>query len=730
MTYKKFYTARELAALQLPGWPTHVSNFIARAKKEEWVTQPRIGRGGGVVYPFASLPVELQKAILFKMADNSGLKSFSDTVAVMAPEDAAPRINGTDRRSAKLIIIGLFKKYRDASGMPVLAAETTFTKLYVSTRETPAPVAPKWVYEIYSEFSVQSLRRWRTLGESDVQSLGGRYGNRKDTGILLRANDGAVANFIAAAIVAQTHIKAGHIRDLCRAHFGETLTVTDARTGEKVQERLPKIRAFERHIAAWKVEHADMHEKMVNPDSYKNKRMLALGDAAAGIKRLNQVWEIDASPADALCIDGRYTVYAIIDVWSRRALFSVSKTARTEAALLLLRRAIMEWGVPEILKTDNGSDFVSKRFTTSLLTLSIVPVVCPPYSPERKPHVESVIRTMQHDLMAILPGFAGHNVADRRQIEAKKTFAQSLGETNEKTFQISLTHVELQQRLDDWAEHKYSQRAHRSLKGKTPFAVGTSWTQPIRKIENIRALDLLLAPLAGTDGYRVIGKKGLRIDNGHFYGPGIELYVGKRVMVRHDPEDMGRVYVFSEDNEFICEATDINRLGAHPARAAAEAKARQKNFFNEKIKSIRKEMRKITPEYISEQILSLAARDAAKVTSFPKQSEAYTTPALEEAHRATSKDAIPSERTEQQKENHEAFVLKFMQRQEKVAAKAESDTDRWWNRAMAIEAQLAAGAEITAQDREWLEGVAHQSTWYKPRKRHAARLAATETTGV
>lgn len=728
MSYQKAYTARELAALKLKGWPTHVSNFISRAKKEGWPSSPNEGRGGGQKYPFATLPIELQKAIIFKLADDNDLHGMGNSYNALAPVADVARISGEDRRNAKLTIVALFDKFRASCGMAMMDAEETFIKLYATERANKiGGIVPAWLFDIYPEFSARSLHRWRSLAEKNVQKLGGSYGNRKGTSILQRAEDGEVANFIAAILVKETHFKAGHVRDACRARFGDTVTVTDKNTEQVTQVTLPQIRAFERFIAEWKVTHADIHLKMTNPDAYKNKRMLALGRADAHVHRLNQEWQIDASPADMLCSDGRYTIYAVIDVWSRRAMFSVSKTAKTEASLLLIRKAIMEWGVPETIKTDNGSDFVSKRFVGALINLGIGQPLCDAYSPEQKPFVERVIRTIQHDLMVILPGFVGHSVADRKQIEAKKTFAQKLGQGNAKTFQISMTHTQLQERMDQWTKFKYHMKPRKSLQGQTPFAKAASWTQPIRKIENLRALDLLLAPLAGGDGFRIITKEGLRIDNAQFYGPGIEINVGKRVMVRHDPENMGRVYVFSEDNEFICEAINIHRDGVHPAVAAGEAKARQKRFMDEETKDIKAQARGMTAGWAAEEILSLAARDASTVTAFPKQSESYTTDALDEAGRAFSKEPIPSERTEQQKAQQDAFVIKFNQRQESVKAPAESDEDRWWKRAKSFESCIDKGEPITDGDRNWLMTIAQPSTWYKSRKRFETLKASTET---
>lgn len=60
---KDFYTAQELATLNLESLPNSKSNVIRWAKKGSWITRKRAGRGGGVEYAFESLPNDAQEEI-------------------------------------------------------------------------------------------------------------------------------------------------------------------------------------------------------------------------------------------------------------------------------------------------------------------------------------------------------------------------------------------------------------------------------------------------------------------------------------------------------------------------------------------------------------------------------------------------------------------------------------------------------------------------------------------
>lgn len=713
---KQWFTAQELADLSLTDMPRTKMGCLKKAQRESWNSREHDGRGGGREFHIDNLPLSTQAEIVKKLLGSEAIAILDDQSALqeMKAGRRRGRLSPEERRHAKTIVVGLFERFRTNLNLGVIEAEKGFISYYAAEASTGQSARiPAWVVETYPAFSIQTLRRWRKDAETDIAALGGRYGNRKGTGVLDRAEDGDVKDFIVGLLTGSTHLKAGHMRDMCRAKYGDTVKVRNLQTNEPESVPLPKIRVFERFIANWKEENMHLFEKLTNPDSHKNKRQISVGFAGDGIDRLNQVWQIDASPVDALCVDGRYALYAIIDVWSRRALFSVTKTPRTEAALILIRRAIMEWGVPEVIKTDNGSDFVSKRFTSALAHLGIQQDICPPYSPEKKPFVERVIQTLQHDLMPVLPGFIGHNVADRQQIRARQTFAQRLGVDDQKTFSISLSHQDVQGMIDRWARDKYGQSSHRGLGGLSPAAKAATWTGISRKIESERALDLLLAPLAGQDGFRTITKKGLRIDNGHFYGPGLEIHVGKRVLVRHDPENMGLAYVFTEAGEFICTATNYERDGANRAEAAMMAKARQAEYYKTETAHIKRAARQITPEKMAEMYLSVAASDAHKVISLPRAVEVHSTIHLDEAARATD-HVGPASITDN---------VRQYQSDVAHARKSMSDEDRWWEKYHNLQQRQDAGQILSEEDQTWMAYIETMPS-FRARKEHEKMKSA------
>lgn len=695
---REWFTARELAEFALNGLPSTERAFQIRASKDIWKTKPRQSIGGGFEYHISNLPEAAQIELIQKLVGEKTISAMAETCRTfecLTPEFTTPASTADDLKNAKIIIVGLFDQFCATSALAITKAEDPFLTYYRNQRAAKNyAFVPEWVFNAIPDFSIPSLRRWRKSCErAALRELSGKYGNRKGSSILNRAEDGKVAHFIAATLVSQPQLRAGHIRDLVRANFGAMLRVKDAKTGEMSEVHLPKIRSFERHITEWKEAHSQIHMKITNPDRYKNHHQMAIGSQSQAATGLNHVWEIDASPVDALCIDGRYTLYAIVDVWSRRAMFMISKTPKTEASLQMIRRAIMAWGVPQIIKTDNGPDFKSNRFMKALIGIEVTQKLCKPYTPEGKPHVERVIKTIQHQLMPILPGYVGHDVGERSQIEARKTFAQNLEVDDKEAFMVSMTHDSLAGMVSQWAEDKYNMAPHASLNGMSPFAKAASWAGVIKKVNSERALDLLLAEIAGKDGFRVIGKKGLRVDGRLYYGAGLELHSRERVLVRHDPDDTSKIYVFHEDGQFLCEAIDYEALPSEErSELAAQAKASQKAAIKEPIMELRRAAKEydLTPENISKTILDQATADRSNLVELPRPSVVHETPALIAAAEAME-CATPINN----------FVAPI-----RPTVSSMSDDDRWWERRRKIVLAQLSQEEVSQADQKWL-------AWYE-----------------
>ncbi len=301
--------------------------------------------------------------------------------------------------------------------------------------------------------------------------------------------------------------------------------------------------------------------------------------------RLNQRWEIDSTKGDVMLSDGkRHNVVAIIDVYSRRVVYHISRSSSSTAVAACLRKAILAWGVPEELVTDNGSDYVSRHITDALLGLGITQRIRPAVHPRGQAAHRAQFQDFFHDLVELLDGYIGHDVAGRKDIEARKSFAQRLGTSGE-SVAVNMSPEDFQAICDRWAEDIYARDPHEGLGGKSPLKVAADWRLPVSRPDE-RALDVLLSPLAGKDGWYTVRKKGVKIDTRWHIHAALGPVIGQRVRCYLDESDVGAVYVFAEaasgEAEFVCRAVDPETTGISRQEIAAAAKAAQKAAIAEK----------------------------------------------------------------------------------------------------------------------------------------------------
>lgn len=718
---KVWLTAQEIADEQLPELPTTKMGVKLFAQRCEWddslgYARPRAGRGGGIEYNIALFP-ELAK-LTYK---NRHLKI--EQVA----EAAAPRTPGaalTERaraeRDVRLAILKAFEAYSKGQRL----GPESLRQIFVSRYNAGLIAVEPWVRERIGKLSKRSLQRWQSAKVND-RAIGADPGlARKGKGLLELANGGRVRIHVLALIAHQPHLSAHNIRKLVRAEFGDILQGRDGRS-----VAVPPVRTFQHFLKVLKAAEKVSLTRFSNPDKYRSTMAPRGVGANRHVVRANQLWQIDASPADAKCVDGRHAVYVCLDVASRRLRFYVSKTPRASAVGLLIRKAILAWGVPELIKTDNGSDFVAVETKRLFLNLGIEAELSPAYTPQAKGHVERAIRTMQHDLMPLLPGYVGHNVADRKSIEDRKSFADRLGADTAELFAVSMTGAQLQAHLDAWADTTYQHRSHAGLAGKTPFQSAAALGGEKRAVDP-RALDILLMPVAGSGGVRTVRATGVQIDGYHYLVHAA--LPNRRVLLRMDPTDAGRAYAFDvDDGTFIDDAICAELAGIDPKKLLEAERAAKAEILDRKSAEAKAEIRKLTKgRPLIERTLEVDARDVPNVLAFPTPEVAHSTPAIEAALDVVREaEIIPLDARQaaihaQLKAELEgpAFpgIARLVEAGEvraaeiaarldvvgdNVAALPESPKERF-RRATAVLRAIEAGAEVDVRDAAWAGGYA------------------------
>jgi transposase InsO family protein len=716
-----YFTAKELLHFGLPGLPTTERRIKERAKNQAWPCRPRRAKGGGVEYevqldgssPSVLTPEQQAhvRAVLAERDQAAEAVQVDAEQAARAGRAEAARLELTHRLEAEAADLTKIAALKAAPTMPeaarrrmdakaeVLRAYAAFWGaqrstaqlytqfLFVNAYNGGAVNVPGWVREVLPEISQRSLQRWRSeLSAEGITRLGGNYGNRKGAGTI--DSQPAVRELIVGMIAHSAHCRATHVIKALEARFGADPAV-----------KLPSLRSIERWMSDWRRANAQTLMALSNPDAWRNKYMVAMGSASEGITALNQRWEMDSTPADVMLTDGRHAIIGTIDVYSRRLMLHVSKTSKATAVAACLRRALLAWGVPEMVKTDNGSDYTSRHMVRVLTGLEVRQELCPPFQPHHKPHIERVFGTFTRDLVELLSGFIGHNVAERKAIESRKSFADRLMTPGE-VVEITMSAAELQDFCDRWCEDLYHHQAHEGLSGRTPFEVAAGWREHIRRIPDERALDMLLAEAPGDGGMRRVQKKGIQLDGAWFIAPELEAFVGEPVQVLYDEHDLGRVFIYAATG-FVCIAECPERTGVSRTEVAARARELQKKRVQEERKALKEAGKAAKVDDIVTDILADRARKAGKLMAFPAPTVEHEAEGLRQGADAVQAlealSAPPTPHAEEDLEAGRKLIAQFEEERQRLLD-VEEPTDRY----VRLTKRLAGGGTVNAEEERFI----------------------------
>lgn len=688
-------TAKEL--IGLPGFPDSEFRARERAQQLQLPTRLRQGVGGGEEFYIAELP----KSALFALRAQRGLQACQAPAQRNPLDIVQARAFGTqqaahatgrqkERQDAISRILILFRQFHAGFGGPLTPALRTFATAWTQGRIE----CDEALRSSYPRISWSTLRGWYlAVHANGLAGITKPEHHRKG---MFTALAGEVGNAVLALLMDRPHLSAAAIYRVVAANFGDGI---------------PSERAFRRALSHWMEQNAQLFCAVTNPDAWRNKFMSAAGSADEHVTAPNQLWEMDSTPGDVMLADGsRHAVVGVIDVFTRRRMFLVTRTSTSAAIMSLMRLAIAAWGMPQSVKTDNGKDYVANQFDQALLGLGIEHQLCPPFTPQAKPHIERAIGALMHEHFELLDGYIGHSVADRKDIEARRAFSERLFDKHE-GLELRLTPEQLQGTIDSYCERLHD-RPRAELQGNTPLqqVQRVAGFEPLMVSE--RALDVLLAPSAGS-GIRTIGKKGIRISGGNYNHAWLGGLEGKQVQVKVDDANLGRCWVFQLDGVFICEALDYTRLGIKSAEVAAERRAHQARALRESKRLLRDMTRQVDTREAIARVHAARAESAIEqspnVVSLPSRKSdaplastrtidsiaASGAPVVDEQQIAQARQAMAESQKAQA-----AQVLPLADSQQQRFA-------RW----LKLQQRVESGQALTGDEKNWFEGYAHGPEW-------------------
>jgi putative transposase len=277
--------------------------------------------------------------------------------------------------------------------------------------------------------------------------------------------------------------------------------------------------------------------------------------------------EVDHTPLDVIVFnektglaDGRPTLTLLLDRYSRMPLgFEIGFEVPSELSVMrALRHSIIsktyvkktfpeiqnDWpvyGVPSTLVCDNGLEFHSHQLRRMCMELNIELQFCPKRQPNYKGAIERYIGTINRSVSHKLPGTTFSNIQKRGDYDSIK--------------EVRITIKDLKCLIHMWIIDIYCQQVHRTTQ-RTPIGLwreGLNIVEPMVP-ESLSQLNLILT----REAKRTLTHKGIEF-SGLFYNSSELGLLRKRsyetyeISIRHDPEDIGSIWVYDEMNQdYIC----------------------------------------------------------------------------------------------------------------------------------------------------------------------------------
>ena len=383
---------------------------------------------------------------------------------------------------------------------------------------------------------------------------------------------------------------------------------------EEFPGRVPSYDTVLRHVKAVRAEYAEemlfMHK---GATAHRHATLTGLGRSDAKAKHPNHMWEIDGSPADVVDEGGvRRKVIGIVDIYTRRYLFRLHVDASALRVAQTLRAAILKWGLPDVLIMDNGKDYQAKRIQTMCEELGIHVITNPPFSPEKKPHVERSFRTLSRRVFKELTGSTGHDLNSRPEVIVPRYGMDKIQEI-----------------IDTWTENYWHERPLKlsGKFGKRPRELAGE--RAPNMVADERVLDVLL----GDVGTRKIRQGFINYRaRKYFHDRLLTLDAFSEVQLREDAADVGRIFVFV-DGRYFCTALDLAHLGLTPEEFTLRQR-KKISLAKARVRELKAEFGGGDPD--ADYLKYLDCLKNKKPTALPGPKKVVEFPGLEKAAQAVS----------------------------------------------------------------------------------------------
>jgi putative transposase len=209
-------------------------------------------------------------------------------------------------------------------------------------------------------------------------------------------------------------------------------------------------------------------------------------------------------------------------------------------------------GIPDVLYTDNGSDFTSRHLEQVGADLKIRLVFSLPGKPRGRGRIERFFSTVNEMFLCELDGYAPAGGV----VRGKPPLTLAEFDTKFRAFLLDV----------------YHRRENTETKMRLVERWETNGFLP-RMPDSLEQLDLLLIQVAKA---RQVRADGIHFQSLRYISTTLAAYVGETVTLRFDPRDMAGIRVFHGD-KFLCRAVCAELAGETvPLREILRARNRRR----------------------------------------------------------------------------------------------------------------------------------------------------------
>lgn len=336
-----------------------------------------------------------------------------------------------------------------------------------------------------------------------------------------------------------------------------------------------------------------------------------IGECAPYIKRMyddlesNDIWVADNHTFDVMVNKNnapvRVYLTAFMDVRSRKMTgWCVTDAPSSDATIYALKKGCEKYGVPKMLYTDNGREFLFHdlggngfrkrrkgeplKLPSILDDLGIRFTTALPKNARAK-GVERAFLTVKETFSKLYDGYTGGTILekpDRLKTEVKNMSA--------------LTAIDdFKKQVDAYITGIYNKHSHagEGMYGRSPDEVFAANLIEQRVIPKEKINLMFMRYAKSSSGMLKVGKNGISLK---FYGQELQywneelwrLWFGKDVYVRYSPDDLSAIRVYDAQKRFICTANIRSAVSYKADKESIKELTREKRSAVKAIKAYKK----------------------------------------------------------------------------------------------------------------------------------------------